>query len=722
LVRIRIGEEERELTWDEWEQRVQQGRVPPDALVCIDAVTEGAFVPARSLETYQSLRNDAALAWQSRFLAGPAPILTALLVGVNIRVWWFAQVREVEDFLVVRFTNWTAPALEDGETWRTLTMGLLHTEVFHLVMNMLWLAYTGWNIERALGRLNLLTIFVASVLGGSLLSMFFAPETPSLGASGGVFGLVAASVTFGFSRPELLPARGRRVFGLAMFPYLVIMFWSGLMNEGTDNWSHFGGLLTGGALALVLDPEPLQRRPGWNRAWQSAIALLVVAILVGLRITGPLLVPEVDHVTAEERLLERRGPPRVPGISQADTYTYQSLDWDVPAGWRMGVTAAGDSGFVSPSPRGERAWAVRETRHDAPITGDALARLWLDGLVAGWPNAEVGPVAPAEVAGWPGRQVDISVDGGNLLLQWRGATRGLWSVEEVWQVDRARASRLEPLRDRLRRSVEWRDPEVLADARATVERNPASRRGRAQLAHALAEVGDVEASLELYRQLVDEDPADPDWWTGMLEVAKWYPGRVPDPDQLRDEALRTHPLPAVVIQVVESLEAAGDDNGAAGLLELAWVHFPGDRTLKRARRRRALPVDLDAHTHLPRHLVVDRDTGSPLGAEALAELRSRPLDLAEARRMGEEWAAGRAEVAARASALMKQDPILAVDPLLILRYGALPADREGAIDGLAEEMKTLEARGSLPWLPDDLAAELLASGLPALLAASPEGG
>jgi len=722
LVCIRIGDEERELTWEEWEQRVQQGRVPPDALVRIDAVTEGAFVPARTLEAYQSLRNDAALAWQNRFLAGPAPILTALLVGVNIRVWWFAQVPRMGEFLVVRFTNWTAPALEDGETWRALTMGLLHTEVFHLVMNMLWLAYTGWNIERALGRLNLLTIYVASVLGGSVLSMFAAPETPSLGASGGVFGLVAASVTFGFIRPELLPARGRRVFGLAMFPYLVIMFWSGLMNEGTDNWSHFGGLLTGGVLAMVLDPVPLQRRPGWNHAWQAAIALLVVSILLGLRLAGPAVYPKVDHVTAETWLLDRRGPPRLPGASLTDTFHYRSLGWDVPVGWRSGVTAGGDSGFVSPAPRGERAWAVRETRHEAPVTGEVLAQQWLEELLRGWPSAEVGPIEQAEVADWPGKGVEVAVDDGNLLLQWRGAVRGLWSVEEVWQVDHARASRLAPLRDSLRRSVTWRDPDVLADARATVERNPTTRRGRAHLAHALAEVGEVEGSLALYRQLVAEEPADPAWWIGMLVVTEWYPGRVPDPDQLRDEALHAHPIPAVVIQAVQSLEAAGDDLGSVGLLELGWVHFPGDRSLKRARRRRTLPVALEETTHLPRHLAVDRDTGRLRPEEELVALRSRPLDLTEARRMGTEWTEGRATVAARASELLKRDPILAVDPLLILRHGAPPADRKGAIGGLMEEMRTLELRGSLPWLPEDLAAEVRASGFPAALAAAPDDG
>ena len=92
-----------------------------------------------------------------------------------------------------------------------------------------------------------------------------------------IFGLIAASVVFGFAHPDLLPERGRRLFGAAMLPYLALMLWSGFLNEGTDNYSHLGGLMVGGPLLLLLDPVPLQRRPGRNRRVQlTGIALIVV--------------------------------------------------------------------------------------------------------------------------------------------------------------------------------------------------------------------------------------------------------------------------------------------------------------------------------------------------------------------------------------------------------------------------------------------------------------
>ena len=59
MIRVRIGADEHQLGWEEWEERVRSGRVPDDALVQFEAVTRGEWVPAAELEMYRSLRNDA---------------------------------------------------------------------------------------------------------------------------------------------------------------------------------------------------------------------------------------------------------------------------------------------------------------------------------------------------------------------------------------------------------------------------------------------------------------------------------------------------------------------------------------------------------------------------------------------------------------------------------------------------------------------------------------
>ena len=342
MVTLRIGLEEEPLSWEEWEDRVRSGRVPPDALVCFEPVTGTDFVLASSLEMYHSLKDDAAIAWRGQFLAGAPPVLTALLIGVQIRIWWFARIPEVSSELVYRFTNWTSPALEDGETWRLLTMGFLHIEYDHILFNMVWLAYTGWALERSLGRVNLAVLYLSAVFAGSILSMFASPESVSLGASGGVFGLVAATVVFGFSRPDLLPERGRRVFGFALLPYLVLMFLTGLTNETTDNWAHLGGLLSGIALALLLDPPGLERRPGWNLRMQSGLIGAMTLCLLALSLGGPWAVPLGNGPD----MRSPRMPLTTSSISSAAPLPpYRSLDYLAPVGWRPATTASGTPGF-----------------------------------------------------------------------------------------------------------------------------------------------------------------------------------------------------------------------------------------------------------------------------------------------------------------------------------------------------------------------------------------
>ena len=92
MVHIKIGAETIEIAWDDWEERVRSGRVPEDALIRFEPVTGDRWLRAGDLESYRSLRTDAAIAWRRAFLYGPPPIATALLVGFQIRVFLVAQI------------------------------------------------------------------------------------------------------------------------------------------------------------------------------------------------------------------------------------------------------------------------------------------------------------------------------------------------------------------------------------------------------------------------------------------------------------------------------------------------------------------------------------------------------------------------------------------------------------------------------------------------------
>ena len=77
VVEVRIGDQLIHLSWDEWEERVRDGRIPDDAAVRFPPVTGEDFRVAAELEMFTSVRSDATRAWQR------APSLRALRGGAG---------------------------------------------------------------------------------------------------------------------------------------------------------------------------------------------------------------------------------------------------------------------------------------------------------------------------------------------------------------------------------------------------------------------------------------------------------------------------------------------------------------------------------------------------------------------------------------------------------------------------------------------------------------
>ncbi len=698
MVRIKIGEEELTLSWEQWEHRVRTGRVTEDTLVQFEPVTGDAWVHARDLEMFNSLRESAVLAFQG---AGAPPIITALLVGLNIRLWWAQEwVVPINHGVLAKCLAAHSPVMEDGEGWRLLTMGFCHTDFFHIAMNMLWLAVAGWGVERALGRLNLVVIYIASVLGGSLLSVLLAPEISALGASGGVYGVVSAVVVFGFLRPHLLPENRRGLYGIAMLPYLVIMFVGGLGNDAIANWAHFGGLISGGALAMVLDPAQLQRRPHWNAGWQS-----LVGGAVALSILAPLVAGPRMHVLVDEKEARSQQSRIARVIDDDKPEPYRPLEYKVPAGWAPRTNSAGDAAFMSRVWDSNRTWSVTSRSENRPTTpADVLAR-WRTRLEKGWPDAKWAEPEPTEVAGHDGLTATAFLGEGDhtRTLQWWGTTRGIHTLQIVWEVDDPAIGRLKPLRDRLLATIVWRDPDDLHDANREITHNPRSRTARAMLARAVARIGDGPQSVDLWLALIAEDPNKRDYWDGLLETLVWYPQH-PQAEALWTRALVERPTPRTARSVVLCLDAAGRAEDGDGLIDLAWAKDPGDRGLKRTRRGRGQSTALDAQTNLPWESV-----NSPVdGSRLEPTLPPETLTLEDAAVRGQELKA-RAALVEQAAIAWIQNPEASELPvsLLFLRFGEVPLDLPEAVEALGRDIDRLE-RGTPSWLPEPVATAILA--------------
>jgi membrane associated rhomboid family serine protease len=146
-----------------------------------------------------------------------------------------------------KFYDYTAlfgPLVVSGEVWRLFTVALVHGGLTHLFFNMFSLLVLGNPIEAALGKARFLVIFFASLLTGSLASIYLTNELyVSVGASGAIFGLFGAFI-----------AMRNRISEGARDIYVIVglNFVFGFILGGVDWRAHLGGLVGGYLTTAIL--------------------------------------------------------------------------------------------------------------------------------------------------------------------------------------------------------------------------------------------------------------------------------------------------------------------------------------------------------------------------------------------------------------------------------------------------------------------------------------
>jgi len=136
--------------------------------------------------------------------------------------------------------------------WRLLTSCFLHFGIIHIGFNMYVLYQIGPFIQMAFGRARYLVIYFLAGLGGSIVSVWMHPMSVGAGASGAIFGLYGA--VFGFlliNRRTLNPAVTKSIAKSAgIFVLYNIVY--GTISRTTDLSAHFGGLVTGFLVGMLL--------------------------------------------------------------------------------------------------------------------------------------------------------------------------------------------------------------------------------------------------------------------------------------------------------------------------------------------------------------------------------------------------------------------------------------------------------------------------------------
>lgn len=141
----------------------------------------------------------------------------------------------------------------DGEWWRMVTSMFLHGGPDHLVGNMVVLFIVGMACEHAFGVGRAAVVYFGSGVAGAALSMAMGPG-PSVGASGAIFGVLAAVVVVLYRHQDRFYLRDKRIgFVLAIWAGWQIL--TGFLSPYIDNFAHLGGFVGGAAAALVLSPR-----------------------------------------------------------------------------------------------------------------------------------------------------------------------------------------------------------------------------------------------------------------------------------------------------------------------------------------------------------------------------------------------------------------------------------------------------------------------------------
>ncbi len=165
----------------------------------------------------------------------------------------------------------------DGQWFRLVSSTFLHAGWLHIAFNMYVLFLLGPPLERVLGHGRYLTLYLLSGIGGSVASYWFSPVgTLSVGASGAIFGLMAAWIVVG-RRMDRDVSQVIVLLGINVVLGFVI--------GGVDWRAHLGGAVTGALVALVLTTG--RGREGRARVGQQAAAaigiLVVLVVLTSIR-------------------------------------------------------------------------------------------------------------------------------------------------------------------------------------------------------------------------------------------------------------------------------------------------------------------------------------------------------------------------------------------------------------------------------------------------------
>lgn len=163
------------------------------------------------------------------------------------------------------------------EYWRILTGAATHGSIAHVAMNGFALYSFGTIFEMLSSRAHLASVFLLSVVGGGILSLIFAPEGISVGASGGIVGLVSYLAIYAFRRRQFISREFRKSLLINIGFILVFGL---ILYQVVDNFGHIGGLVTGAVYGLLQIPSDQHTDPRVVGSTMDGLGLAALGLYI----------------------------------------------------------------------------------------------------------------------------------------------------------------------------------------------------------------------------------------------------------------------------------------------------------------------------------------------------------------------------------------------------------------------------------------------------------
>lgn len=193
----------------------------------------------------------------------PEAVCTIGFIGINVLVFLVLSfMGNTEDavFMLMHGAMYEPYITESHEYYRIITSMFLHFGINHIMNNMVMLGALGWNLEKEIGKIRFIVIYMLSGIGANIFSMWrnilLGEYHVSAGASGAVFGLMGAL----FHVAVANHGRIGRLSGKGLLIMIILSLYFGFTTVGVDNSAHIGGLIFGFCLSMLL-----YRRPSYGK-------------------------------------------------------------------------------------------------------------------------------------------------------------------------------------------------------------------------------------------------------------------------------------------------------------------------------------------------------------------------------------------------------------------------------------------------------------------------